>query len=123
MLTLRLRPSFTIPELYLTGAVEEIEEALTVGALIQQTVVTTRSKEDMQRVMTEKTAEIERIRTGYQDRLGRIEGELARARESAEALQAEIAERVKLAAPAQMAIPRARPEFVALLRHLDCLDQ
>jgi len=96
-LPLRVRSSYSAPDLYFSGSPAEIEEALTIGALIQQTVITSRSQEDVQRMAAEKAAEIDRIRTGYQDRIQRIEAELTRVRLECEKLNEDLSERVAAA--------------------------
>ena len=130
-IALRVRATFTPPDLYFSGTAAEIEEALQIGALIQQSVTTTRAREDVQRMAAEKTAEIERIRTTYQDRIQRIEVELARVRADGEALQESLSERVALAKrsertqcvkEAEEAAQKAQANYILLQARYEALE-
>jgi hypothetical protein len=89
-ITLRVRQEFEIPAVFRDGTMDEIEEALMIGAIIQQSVHTRRAQDGIQKMMEEKDQEIQRIQRGYHERISLLEREIQSARE-------EITERVRTA--------------------------
>jgi hypothetical protein len=71
-LSLHVRQDFAVPDVFLKGAVEEVEEALWIGASIQQSIKTRRSHDEVRKVVELKDAEIQRIQGNYQDQLTKL---------------------------------------------------
>jgi len=79
IITLRVRHEFEIPAVYRDGTMDEMEEALMIGAIIQQSVHTRRAHDGIQKMVEEKDQEIHRIQRGYHDRISGLEREIAMA--------------------------------------------
>lgn len=75
-ISLRVRQEFEVPVVYRDGAMDEIEEALMIGAIIQQSVHTRRAQDGIQKMMKEKDQELQRIQQSYQDRISELEQEI-----------------------------------------------
>ena len=73
---LHVNQSFALPEVYRSGCVEEVEEALWIGATIQNSVKTRRSNDEVKKISELKDAEISRITTQYNDKLTKVLDEL-----------------------------------------------
>jgi hypothetical protein len=71
-INLHVSTDFVIPEVYTKGTLEEIEEALWIGASIQQSVRTRRGGEEAKKITELKDAEIERIQTMYTEKLTKL---------------------------------------------------
>ena len=71
-LSLHVRQDFAVPDVFLKGTVEEVEEALWIGASIQQSIKTRRSHDEVRKVVELKDAEIQRIQGNYQDQLTKL---------------------------------------------------
>jgi len=70
--TLYVRHEFEIPAVYTKGSEEEIEEALLIGATVQQSVKSRRANDDIRRLTEAKDAEIQHIQAGYQERMNKL---------------------------------------------------
>jgi len=57
---------------YTKGSEEEIEEALLIGATVQQSVKSRRANDDIRRLTEAKDAEIQHIQAGYQERMNKL---------------------------------------------------
>jgi len=60
---------FTLPDVYTRGTMEEVEEALWIGANIQQSVKTKRSGDEVRKIAELKDIEIQRIQDMYQTKI------------------------------------------------------
>ena len=67
-----VRQEFELPTVYTRGSVEEIEEALFIGATIQQSIKTRRSSDDIRKVTEAKDGEIQRIHVSYHEKLAKL---------------------------------------------------
>jgi hypothetical protein len=76
--TITVRHEYEVPSIYRIGTVEQVEEALHIGALIQQSVKTQRSTDDLRRLTELKDAELTTIRTTYQSQLALLTSEKER---------------------------------------------
>ncbi len=63
---------FQLPEIFINGTLEEIEEALWIGASIQQSVKTRRSNDEVRKITELKDNEIVRIQTMYNEKLTKL---------------------------------------------------
>jgi len=73
---LQVTQPFVIPDVYRSGSVEEIEEALFIGASIQQSVRTRRSNDEVHAIETRHQKELQRIQTKYQDSIAALQDNL-----------------------------------------------
>jgi hypothetical protein len=71
-----VRQEFNIPSVYLSGNIEEIEEALWIGASIQQNVQTRRSNDEVYKISVLKDNEIARIEGTYSEKIGKLLNDL-----------------------------------------------
>lgn len=71
-ITLHVNQEFAIPEVYTNGTIEEVEEALWLGANIQNSVRTRRSNDEVRKISELKDAEIARIQTTYNEKLTKL---------------------------------------------------
>jgi hypothetical protein len=83
-----VRQDFELPTVFTRGSVEEIEEALFIGATIQQSIKTRRSSDDIRKVTESKDGEIQRIHVTYNEKLAKL----------GEDLQAVVAEKDRIGA-------------------------
>ena len=94
-LHLYVRQEFEIPTVYLKGAIEEIEEALTLGAAVQQTARTQRANGEARTLTEAHQEEVARITERYQERMATVMTELTALHTENERLAADGLERVK----------------------------
>ena len=71
-----VKSDFDIPDVYLNGTIEEVEEALWIGATIQQSVKTRRSNNEVKKITELKDNEITRIQTMYHEKLTKLLDEI-----------------------------------------------
>ena len=71
-INLYVNSDFIVPDVYTKGIVEEIEEALWIGASIQNSVRTRRSNDEAKKIAELKDTEINRIQTLYNDKLTKL---------------------------------------------------
>jgi hypothetical protein len=69
---LYVKNDFSLPEVYTHGNLEEVEEALWVGAQVQQLVKRSRSNDEVKKVSELKDNEITRIQTMYNEKLTKL---------------------------------------------------
>lgn len=67
---------FIIPDVYRNGCIEEVEEALWIGATIQNSIKTRRSNDEVKKISELKDAEISRITLQYNDKLTKVLDEI-----------------------------------------------
>ena len=63
---------FVIPDVYTKGTVQEIEEALWIGATIQQSVTIRRSNDEVRKITELKDSEITRIQGMYNEKVTKL---------------------------------------------------
>ncbi len=66
---LHVRQEFIIPDIFSKGSVEDIEECLWIGALIQQSMRINRSNEESKKISELKDGEIKRIQQQYTEKV------------------------------------------------------
>ena len=116
-INLNVRQEFELPAVYTKGSISEIEEALVLGATVQNSVKTRRANDDLRRLTDEKDAEIQRIQTSYQDRITKMTEELTSLGSEKAAVSAEMLDRIKGAAKAERdACSKENEESIRLLR-------
>jgi hypothetical protein len=71
-ISLHVKQDFVVPDVYSKGTVEEVEEALWIGANIQQSVKLRRSTDELKRITELKDAEIARIQASYNEKLTKL---------------------------------------------------
>jgi hypothetical protein len=96
-LVLNLSTSFEVPFVYTKNNTKEIEEALWIGATVQQSVKTRRSNDETKKVMELKDSEIQQIQKSYQDKLTKLLEDLQQTSEEKNRLNDEYLEKIKLA--------------------------
>jgi hypothetical protein len=69
---LYVKTDFVVPDVYVKGTIEEVEEALWIGANIQQSVKTRRSTDEIKKLSELKDSEITRIQGMYNDKLTKL---------------------------------------------------
>jgi hypothetical protein len=112
-----VRQEFEIPAVYLKGGVEEIEEALSIGATIQNSIKTMRSTADIKRITEEKDAEIQRIQTTYQERITKLSDELQSMGAEKTRIMAEVGDRIRAAQKGERDVcTKESEESIGLLR-------
>jgi hypothetical protein len=92
---IHVRKEFTIPNVYLSGSTEEIEEALWIGSFIQQSLQTRRANDEVKAISQIKDEEISRIQAQYNDKLTRLLDELRNASLEKDKVSAEYADALK----------------------------
>lgn len=95
-ITLSISHSFELPLVYTkTHDVKIVEEALYLGATVQNMVRSKRSGDEVKKVSEIKDAEIQRIQTMYQEKLTRLLEDIRVVSEEKDRLQSEYMEKVK----------------------------
>jgi hypothetical protein len=69
---LYVKHDFTVPDVYTKGNIEEVEEALCLGAYIQHAVKSKRSGDEVRMITELKDSEINRIQTEYNIKLTQL---------------------------------------------------
>ena len=116
-INLNVRQEFELPAVYTKGSISEIEEALVLGATVQNSVKTRRANDDLRRLTDEKDAEIQRIQASYQERVTKMTEELTSLGTEKAAISAEMLDRIKGAAKAERdACSKENDESIRLLR-------
>lgn len=114
---LQVTQPFVLPDVYLSGKVEEVEEALYIGALTQQTIQTRRSNDEVRNVEARHQVELQRIQHHYQDTLSELQEDIRRVSAEKDKLNAEYSNGIKEARHAEKEhCDRDTEEKVRLLR-------
>ena len=71
-INLHVKTDFVVPDVYTGGTMEEVEEALWVGANIQQSIRTKRSGDEVRKISELKDSEITRIQGMYNEKLTKL---------------------------------------------------
>lgn len=69
---LHVKQDFVLPDVYTKGTMEEVEEALCLGAYVQNAVKTKRSGDEVKKIVELKDSEINRIQTMYNEKLTKL---------------------------------------------------
>jgi len=94
-ITLSVSTAFDLPLVYTRHDVKVIEEALFLGATVQNLVRTKRSGEEVKKITEQKDAEIQRVQGAYQEKLAKVLEDIRAVVEEKDRLQGEYMERVK----------------------------
>jgi hypothetical protein len=100
-ITIHVSDSYEVPELYTKADLQDIEEALTMGAWIQATLKSKKSTEEVRKVTERKDAELLRIQTQYQERMAKLMDDRKVIAAEKEALHMEVMDRIKEARGAE----------------------
>lgn len=112
-----VRQEFEVPAVYGKGGVEEIEEALLMGATIQQSVRIHRSHQDLRKLTEAKDAELQVIQATYQEKINGLTEEIKIVVAEKEKAAADYLERMKAAQRVEReACTKESEESVRLLR-------
>jgi hypothetical protein len=115
--TLQVRHDFVLPEVYQKGNWEEVEEALWIGSLVQQSIRTRRSNEEIRSLTEIKDKEIEHIQSSYQDQLTKLLDDIRALRQEKDRLQMQYADGLKEARILERdVVTRESEEKLRLLR-------
>jgi hypothetical protein len=71
-INLFVKSDFVLPDVYTKGTMEDVEEALWIGANIQTSVKTRRSNDEIKKITELKDNEINRIQTMYNEKLTKL---------------------------------------------------
>jgi hypothetical protein len=71
-INLHVKTDFSVPDVYTSGTMEEVEEALWIGANIQSSVKTRRSNDEVRKISELKDSEIARIQGMYNEKLTKL---------------------------------------------------
>ena len=110
-ITLSVSAGFELPLVYTKQHdVKAVEEALYLGATVQNMVRTKRSSDEVKKVSELKDAEIQRVQGMYQEKLTRVLEDIRAVSEERDRLQQEYAERVKEARVVEKAACRVEAD-------------
>ena len=116
-LSLHVRHDFAVPDVFVQGSLEEIEEALWIGASIQQSVRTRRSHDEVRKITEIKDVEMQRIQGTYQEQLMKLLDDIRSVTLERDRLQREYGEGLKEARGVERGIvEREWEEKMRLLR-------
>jgi len=116
-LNLHIRETFEVPSVFLRGSPEEVEEALFIGATIQQSIKTRRSNDDIRKMTETKDAEIQKIHISYNDRISKLGEELQGVKDEKDRISGEYLDRVRVASQGEReACSKEWEEKLRLLR-------
>jgi len=117
LVQLHVTQSFVLPDVYRSGSVEEVEEALYIGALTQQTIQTRRSNDEVRHLESRHQVEVQRIQAQYQDKLVELQEDIRVISAEKDKLHTEYSNGMKEARLAEMErCGRDTEERVRLLR-------
>jgi hypothetical protein len=94
-ITIQVRPEFPVPDVFVKGTVDEIEEALWIGSTIQQSIKTRRSNDEVRKISELKDIEIQRIQGTYQDQLTKLLDDIRTMSQERDKLQVDYGEALK----------------------------
>lgn len=114
---LHVTQSFILPDVYLQGNVEEVEEALYIGAMTQQTIKTRRSNDEVRQLESRHNQEVQRIQATYQDKLVALQEDIRQISAEKDKVYAEFSNGIKEARVAEKELcGRDAEEKARLLR-------
>lgn len=94
-LSLSIPSTFVVPDVYLQGSIEQIEEALWIGATIQQSIHSKRSNEEARNITQIKDLEIQHIQSTYQEQLTKLLDDIRTLTQERDRLQLQYNEQLK----------------------------
>jgi hypothetical protein len=114
---LQVTHSFVLPDVYHSGTAEEIEEALWIGAITQQSIKTRRSNDEVRVIETRHQTELQHIQTNYQEKLSALQADIRLVTAEKDRIHAEYSNGIKEARSMEKEIcGRDTEEKVRLLR-------
>jgi len=116
-INLYVKSEFVVPDVYNKGTMEEVEEALWIGANIQYSIKTRRSNDEVKKITELKDSEINRIQTMYNEKLTKLLDDIRSVTLEKDHIGAEYAEGLKDARGKERdAVTRDWEEKMRLLR-------
>ena len=116
-INIHVKTEFVVPDVYNKGTMEEVEEALWIGANIQYSIKTRRSNDEVKKITELKDSEINRIQTMYNEKLTKLLDDIRSVTLENERIEAEYSEGVKEARGKERdAVTRDWEEKMRLLR-------
>lgn len=116
-INLFVKSDFTVPDVYSKGSVEEVEEALWIGATIQQSVRAKRSGDEVRKIAELKDSEIQRIQTTYNEKLTKLLDEIRNITDEKDKINSAYSDALKSARESEReSISREWEEKIRLLR-------
>ena len=116
-INIHVKTEFVVPDVYNKGTMEEVEEALWIGANIQYSIRTRRSNDEVKKITELKDNEINRIQTMYNEKLTKLLDDIRSVTLENERIEAEYSEVVKEARGKERdAVTRDWEEKMRLLR-------
>lgn len=94
-INLTVKPEFQVPDVYTKGTLEEVEEALWIGATVQSTIRTKRASDEVRKLTELKDTEITRIQTQYTEKLTKLLDDIRAITEEKDRISAEYTEGLK----------------------------
>lgn len=94
-INLSVKADFVLPDVYSRGNLEEVEEALWVGATIQQSIRTKRSGDEVKKITELKDSEITRIQDMYNSKLTHLLNDIKNVIAERDDLNAKYSEKIK----------------------------
>ena len=116
-INIHVKTEFVVPDVYNKGTMEEVEEALWIGANIQYSIKTKRSGDEVRKITELKDSEINRIQTMYNEKLTKLLDDIRSVTLENERIEAEYSEGLKEARGKERdAVTRDWEEKMRLLR-------
>ena len=116
-INIHVKTEFVVPDVYNKGTMEEVEEALWIGANIQYSIRTRRSNDEVKKITELKDNEINRIQGMYNEKLTKLLDDIRSVTLENERIEAEYSEVVKEARGKERdAVTRDWEEKMRLLR-------
>jgi hypothetical protein len=94
-INLHVKAEFVVPDVYSKGTMEEVEEALWIGANIQSSVKTRRSNDEVRKITELKDSEITRIQAMYNEKLTKLLDDIRTVTSEKDRISAEYSEGLK----------------------------
>ena len=114
---LQVTHTFVLPDVYRSGTMEEIEEALWIGAMTQQSIKTRRSNDEVRVIETRHQTELQHIQMNYQEKLLALQEDIRLVTAEKDKINAEYSTGIKEARIVEKEIGvRDTEEKVRLLR-------
>ena len=116
-INIHVKTEFVVPDVYNKGTMEEVEEALWIGANIQYSIKTRRSNDEVKKITELKDNEIARIQGMYNEKLTKLLDDIRSVTLEKDHIGAEYAEGLKEARGKERdAVTRDWEEKMRLLR-------
>jgi hypothetical protein len=116
-INIHVKTEFVVPDVYNKGTMEEVEEALWIGANIQYSIKTRRSNDEVKKITELKDNEINRIQGMYNEKLTKLLDDIRSVTLEKDHIGAEYAEGLKEARGKERdAVTRDWEEKMRLLR-------